>query len=298
MGFENIPRWGWAIMGVVAGLVIAAVHTGLEPSYPRTVGAQEFERDLMQRDVPGDRPRIGSITIHPAVEGAYNKPVQVLTFMRATYVPKEQGWVYYPYAFRAELPFKSPSGDEAPNMSAFLRDMKGQADWVSYKYAWWEEPKWTYTLWTIGCVVVIGGVWPSIIDLLIGAGLAKPRKTKEEKAAEKAYLNRFGKGGREPEKVRASTEMSDAERKRLESMTAAMESDLAEGASARGATAVAEEDHGPVKKLDAGPLQIADIQKEEEKKDYKGEFYPVAKTVHKPHDPDPHHKPPSGGAKK
>ena len=82
---------------------------------------------------------------------------------------------------------------------------------VTYQFAWWEVPKYQYAIWTAGCLVVIGGIWPTIINLLIGAGLG-PKKKEED-----YDLNRFGRG-------KTKTETAPAARR---GMTTAEQSQLA-----------------------------------------------------------------------
>src|ERR1041385_2101187 len=112
MGIENIKQWQWMLIGLVVGGIIAFVNLGTEATYPRTMGQQEFERELDRtQDVNGtEYPMIRDITVHPQVDGVYNKPVQVLTFQKFTFVPKDGVWRYFPYAFRAELPYH-PTND-------------------------------------------------------------------------------------------------------------------------------------------------------------------------------------------
>src|SRR5437868_5314165 len=136
MGIENFPRWSWAVIGVVVGLIIGYVHLNLEPTYPRTMSQVEFERELQRADVGEQNlPNIRNIIVHPKIDAsqaAYKKPVQILTFLRATPAPREGGWRYFPYAFRAELPYvptdnANISADVGGDVVAFLKEMKTQS---------------------------------------------------------------------------------------------------------------------------------------------------------------------------
>jgi hypothetical protein len=278
MGIENLKRWHWILIGLFVGLVVAYVNLGLEPTYPRTMGQQEFERDLDRtQDVNGTEYRvIRDITVHPQVDGVYNKPVQVLTFQKFTFVPKDGVWKYFPYAFRAELPYRPTNDNTSLNtVSAFLSDLGKQDPTIKYKYAWWEERNWSIALWTLGSVIVIGGIWPFVIQLLIGAGLAKPPKPKEE-----YDLERFGKGKQDAKAAGRPKEMTVAEQDRLRRMNEEMERDLAPSGARVTAGGVVTETQAQITKLTGGPLEDKTAEQEEIEKEYKGEFYPVVKATH------------------
>ncbi len=192
MRIEDLQRWHWCVVGALVGLGLGWMYLNVPADYSHVLGGQDFERELVSRDVQGQSPNILAVTIHPIEQGAYGRPVQMLTFECASYLRDEKRWVYLASAFRAELPYQPVtdfiSSDKQMSMTNFLELARAQAPWVSFRYAWWEEPRWTLMLWAGGMVLLIGGVWPTIIDLLIGAGLARPRRTRQERQREREYL--------------------------------------------------------------------------------------------------------------
>ncbi len=264
------------------------IYLNVQPSYSQILGGQDFERDLVSRDVHGRSPNILAVTIHPIEQGAYGRPVQMLTFECASYQRDRREWVYLPTAFRAELPYQPVtdfiSSDKQPSMTNLLKLAHAQAPWVSFRYAWWEEPRWTMILCTGGMVLLVGGVWPTIIDLLIGAGLARPRRTREERRREKEYLARFGKGAADAQSGGPANEMTASEREQLADVSAKIEEDLSASDIPGEATAETTAKEEPVKTLDGGPLEASPASAEEEQKHYKGQYYPVALPPHRTKD--------------
>lgn len=287
MQLDQLKRWQWALIGIVVGLVIAYVRTGVEPddSVTMTLSFREFANEVGANDLPGGRLRIEDIVLHPPSDpndSAYHKAVQIVTFKRAVYDEKLKGWVYKPAAVKVELPFKPPrnmgSDEYGGSFEKFLEAEKSENGAIQYHYAWWEEPRMQYLIWGVGCLVVIGGIWPTIINVLVGAGLGPQRKKEDYD------LERFGGKGEEAARPSGRRAMSAAEESQLASLNANLESELAPSGASRNGGAAAAGNEQPVRKLESKPLEIAQIEKEKEDKEYKGEFYPVAKQGQKKDD--------------
>lgn len=282
MGIENFKRWHWIIVGLIVGLVIAYANTNTEPNTPPSVQFSVFDRNVTLDDV-GETlhlPRIRDIVLYPPIpasQAAYGKPLQLVTFQLANYDRKARGWRYVPMAMEVDLPF-NPPGDENYDGSFenYLKSMKEDYPFVTYEVAWWKAPKAQYGLWMLGCVLVIGGIWPTIQNLLIGAGFGSPKKK------ETYDLNRFGKYKEPTAKPVEKRSMTSAEHDQLSRLTQNLESELAPTGSKMnvGINPVANTDQ-PIRKLDSKPLEVAQITTEEEEKEYKGEYYPVAKPTAK-----------------
>ncbi|MBV8782053.1 MAG: hypothetical protein JO353_11705 [Phycisphaerae bacterium] len=172
---------------------------------------------------------------------------------------------------------------------ALPADPKAKEAWqgpvaMKFRYGWEYEANWGMVLWAAAGVIVIGGVWPTFLDAIVGAGFGKPHKSKRDE--DKEYLARFGKG--RPEAKASKKTVSDAARRQLDELNAALSADLApagEGhhgpaqqaepeampsllqgsdAAAPAVTATTHEDHG--------------LTEEELRNKYKGgDFYPVAR---------------------
>jgi hypothetical protein len=124
-------------------------------------------------------------------------------------------------------------------------------------------------------VLLIGGVWPSVISLMVGAGLGFQG---EEKGPE-YDLERF-KAEAEAKKA-AGHVATPQELAHLRELEEELEKKLA--AQRAGLPMPEDEEAVPAgtKKLDGGPLEAFVENKPAEEHDYKGEFYPVDRHVNK-----------------
>jgi hypothetical protein len=143
---------------------------------------------------------------------------------------------------------------------------------VSFQYRWWESSKYGFQMWMVGTFLIVGVIWPTLLAVMIKGGLGKMTPAEYD-------LGRF-KGGPEPDEpkpVPVTTTADDM--KRLHDLEESLEASLKAGATvapaAEAATAVAAPPE--IKKLTGGdPAKEAAPPVPEEKKDYEGEFYPVA----------------------
>jgi hypothetical protein len=269
--------------------MLAFMNSQAEPGAGlRSMAGSEFEREITLKEVPGEQPNLKNVVVHPAQVGAYDKPVHVVTLERAVYDRQDKGWRYQPYAMQAEVPYvsyagrgggASAAGSDRTIVSA-LEEIKSKNATVTFRYAWWEEPTWRYALWSGGALAVIGGVWPTVVSLLIGAGLAPKPKEKEYD------LERFGKS--EASGTAAGTpsverkEMSDEDRSRLATQLDTLEKNIGSAAVMTDVPGVGKGQPGgaaPIRQLNGGPVEVMAAEKGDEDKEYKGEFYPVAKVA-------------------
>jgi len=157
----------------------------------------------------------------------------------------------------------------------FLQAQQGRAAIpISFHYRWWESSKYGYVGWMIGTFLIVGVIWPTLLSVMIRGGLG--RMTPQE-----YDLSRF-KGGPEPTVAAAPAVVSKGDMERLRELEESMEATLKASAPAAPAAATAPAPVPEVKKLAGGPADApAAPIPVEEKKDYQGEYYPVAK----PHGP-------------
>jgi hypothetical protein len=91
---------------------------------------------------------------------------------------------WLPRCFIARTPYKPRIGlsdstgrvvDEFPTVIGFMAALHDRYG-VSYRYAWWAaHPLWTSL---IACVILIGGVWPTVINLLTWGKLTRPAEAR------------------------------------------------------------------------------------------------------------------------
>jgi hypothetical protein len=302
MGLEDLRRWQWAGIGLIAGLTFGAVQIWTGPNLDSNVVRRlnspvEFERGLVQQ--PNTAGKINDIVVHPV-----NSDGQVwMTFRQLRYTsqrmdPKDPKSPLKALndSVRFNITERDDKGQFVPYKPVAVRPDHAIPDLtirkyvaemqkehpdaqIKYRYAWEEVPRNTMMVSTIGGLILIGGIWPSIVGLITGAGIWGPRRKKED-----YDLSRFG-SGKEPAKQPAA-EPSAADMSRLEEMEKELVANL-DGFGAKtptGAPAPAEETPA-VRKLTTAPLDNkAAAVDPDEPKEYKGDFYPVARTGGKKED--------------
>jgi len=281
MHVQDLKRWHWVVLALGIGLALSWVWSSVEwDENVSTIGQRDFEAGLT---IP--YPKAGhleTVTVMPPLEGKYKV---VAEQMRNTKTPGVMD--LHPVAYMADAPYKAGQwrgeGDEYKNVREYLATLKRDNPdmGVSYRYAWWRETWAIYVLWTGACLLLIGGVWPSVISLMVGAGLGF---NAEEKGPE-YDLDRF-KG--EPDKAKAAKpQPTAADVEHLHQLEEELEKKL----KARELGLPVPEDEpvagggpAPVRTLDGGPLQVATLEKPAEDHEYKGEFYPVDRGAKKKHE--------------
>ncbi|HEV7298990.1 MAG TPA: hypothetical protein VGN72_06450 [Tepidisphaeraceae bacterium] len=288
MGVEDLRRWHWAGIGLVVGLAFGSVQAfygpDLDTGIVRRLNTQrEFEQGLIRR--PDARGKINDVVVYPTdPEGRVWMTFRQIRQTGRRIDPNDpqsplEG-IADPVRFDVKEPYK-PEAVQVTNASGeltirdYLSALQEQFPdaQISYKYQWHATPANTMLLYAVGGLVLIGGIWPSIVGLLTGGGIWGPRRK------EKEYdLDRFT-SGEEPQAATAA-ELSEAEKARQQQeMEEALMAKLdGFGAKPAGDTGSVDED-APVPTLTGGkldaPREVA--QSAEENREYKGDFYPVAR---------------------
>jgi hypothetical protein len=283
MQVQDLKRWHWALIALVVGVALSYAWTNVEPTIPRSLGQATFE-DLLVRPPHEGHAWLENLTVYPPEEGVY-----VVTGEQLTVTSGSKEGTYKPFAYMAKIPYvpgagrtvagAKPSAPADQTILTYLKTTAEQHAHVDYRYAWERKPAAVYAIWTVGSLVVIGGVWPSLVSLLTGGGLGLTR----QKDDDDYDLSRFGSG--KEAAPAGPTGPTTADVDQLKAVEAELEQKLA-GFGITGATDAAggTDQAGGVRKLDAQPLEAAPIDKPEEPKDYKGEFYPVARPGGAKHD--------------
>lgn len=289
MDLQNLKRWHWVIIGLLVGLGLSYMYAGWDSSATQgTIGVRTLQADLLRKETraEGDPPIIRNLSLQPPriVNG---EPEWRVTFdyldarRRGAYTRNERS-MSEPFLVEVANNTGLETGEYVANIRIYLDAVAAANEGFDYQYMWWQEKMWVYILWTGGAVVLIGGVWPTFLNLLVGAGFGRPPR--EEK--EDYDLSRFGKGKPEPA-VAAAEPVIDSEE--LDAVTRAYEQRIGEGSVEDGfGEELPEPDApAPIRQLksgaDAEEIPTARSQEEEEK-EYGGEFYPVVKSVHKKKD--------------
>jgi hypothetical protein len=210
MRIEDLKRWHWCIVGCLVGAVVASISLATLPREvpgTQTVGPLVFERTLRDKVDPSGGGRRGglvvdiqNVRIHPpstipvpgerAVETEY---ISYEVLIRDPEHPKQGKWQPRQMILELRTPHdKSLVGNlDGMRMRDYLDKVNAaiakldkakfpKAATVAYKFNWIETPRGAYPAFTLGGLVVVGLVWPTVVQLLVGAGFGRER-TAEEK---------------------------------------------------------------------------------------------------------------------
>jgi len=102
MEISDIKRWQWILIGIIAGLGLGWVWSGMDPgdTSGRQVSQVDFENDLLRQYQ--NQPLIKDIVIQPTTTDYSNKQVQPVSF-RHLKIGQNSKKVYYvpPNTWRA-----------------------------------------------------------------------------------------------------------------------------------------------------------------------------------------------------
>lgn len=298
MRVERVTWGKWFTVAIAVGLIIAWLHATLgQSSFVQTIAQVQFINMLNrppQASADGKQkfPWIRSVTVYPAVEivqvsgkaSTRKAPVTYLMLAAAT----KGTWQYVSKSTLVDDPISVGGRDPVP-LTTYLTAVTKDRPLTTFRYAFWDEPRWIYGLWVGSCVLVIGIIWPFVLRRLAAAGYAgqpddnEPtlwqrwrkmfsRKPKPTAGAEEGITSSVSKP--------LPTALSDEDMQKI----AAMEEKLGDfGQTAREPGGeVADEAEPAIKTLAAGPMETANQpEKKEEPKEYAGEYYPTATHVPK-----------------
>jgi len=274
---ESIKRWHWILIGALAGLAVAYGQFSFlgEKSVGLGVGKMtqiEFEREL--RSPPVEKlPILADITIHPRHEHD-RVELNRLKFTRT-------GPAYQPAFYIADRPYVPRGQNIAPRPDYTVREfITGIAPSSGSKpvaqYAWWEARNARIAMGSIVGVLAIGGIWPFLLRMVVGGGLA--RKSKAQ-AREDFDLARFKSESAPPP---SSVELSPEALAHLRELEEEMMLNLQSKTSDLPQPSHPLPQPQPVKQL-GGNDKIKTVAGPQEDHEYKGEFYPVDRHKHDGH---------------
>ncbi|HSZ54717.1 MAG TPA: type II secretion system protein [Tepidisphaeraceae bacterium] len=261
MGIQSLRWWQWSVIGAVAGAALAGGR--LLAVSDRRLGGDGFisqavfERSLRQPASDG-KAMLSGIVIRP------HGSVDLVSATR--YDPDRQA--YENVVFAAPRPFVPLGGRKPPrpdySISDYLSEIAASDPALTFRSAWWEMPWLMLTLYAIAGALLVGGVWPVLLRLLVGAGFGRP---------DEAYdLTRF-KSETRPQR---QDEPDEEARRRLAELEAEMAAGLEGGAKPVASDATVS--RAPVPQLLSGP-QEAQPEPVTNSKDFAGQYYPVEKKA-------------------
>jgi len=181
MNLARLRPWQWLLASIVLGLTLGSLavvgQQYATPDYGETInGDRDFERTLTRAPAGGAGARVFSnLVVYPARIAGDDGPraVHVVT---GEYIGP--GGVIRRRSYVAAIPFRlvrprSAGGTaEYRSVREYLDGLSKQG--VTYRYAWWHEPRWVVPVWTAGTVVAVGLLLPALVNYLTYGTLRRP----------------------------------------------------------------------------------------------------------------------------
>jgi hypothetical protein len=297
MRIESLKRWHWCIIGILVGAVVAAVNLKIGPGEPRgmeTVGPLVLEEQLLHRIDPSKRVvyAVENLRIHPPTEmplpGESRGQAEFLSY-DVLLVRKDNKKQAERYPRSMVMEQRTPKAKSVvgsldglsireylDKLNAHIETLdKSKFSWLgklNYRFAWIETPKGAYSVYTLGGLVAIGLIWPSIVQFLIGAGFGRAKEVDE------ADLSRY-KSRKEPQKTKAGVTQADMDH--LAELEAELEAKLKSGDIADAPSKTASPPKpAPVPVLNAGPTEAPkqELKQAAKPKGFgadQGDYYPT-----------------------
>jgi len=284
MGIAKVRRWQWMVISLVVGYGLATVqqlggNVGLT-GYPQGMSDQrQFETGLVT--LYEGIPHFRDIVVYPEEIDVGRGPKKLVHVVVGYYYdarrnPKgSERAVWHPRAFVADVPYQPVEDWGKPvnrglTVLDHLERLHRQRG-LSYRYAWWRAPRWRTAVACGGSFLVLGLIWPTIINLLAFGSFFRPAEEKGPSLRE-AFV-----AAAAPPPAVARSPHGDMEK--VEAMAARLESQLASGAVGP-ASPIASEPakQEPVKPLTATETEVQGVAPEKEHKAFGAgadDFYPT-----------------------
>jgi hypothetical protein len=187
MNLARLRPWQWLLTSIVLGFTLGSLASvGQQyaaPDYGETInGDRDFERALTSRAPavgPGARV-FSNLVVYPARIAGDDGP-RTVHVVSGEYTGPGGGVRRRSYV--AAIPFRlvrsrSAGGTaEYASVREYLDGLSKQG--VTYRYAWWHEPRWVVPAWTAGTVVVVGLLLPALVNYLTYGTLHRPPEEKD-----------------------------------------------------------------------------------------------------------------------
>lgn len=255
--FDDINTWHWAIIGIMAGVVVGLGITmappRADPVMRQPISLDQFITSVQQS--LGGSTSIRNMTIYPIENGQQLVTGQV----------RKDG--FQPFALYIDVPFNA-LGTHAISVQQYLQAAAKINPQITYRYAWWESDQAILLLSALGGLIVIGGVWPPVARFLRGARHGQLQPSKDN-----YNLNRF----HHDQPTGAAEPVTDATMDSASQHAQALEKQLEGEIVSQPSAPLTPGEPIPVKSLPSTALEPLAAPESKEDKKYQGEFYPVEK---------------------
>lgn len=271
---ENIRRWQWILLSIVIGLLIGLVRSHFDEA--SVVGQSVFPNKMEDAVIKFDKAEDGRLIsqFHSLRVRKFNAPDTKYVVMGKHFWKKQDGFMLYHDRFCVtDVVFKPTPGklrgtkeyeptwrDKAQRWAEKLKlkepDPPGTVlDWlrkvqanegIEFRYEWWRQPRVSMAMWTAASFVVIGLVWPTVINVILFGSIFRPPGEagiwglRKVSARTRAAAQKRG--------------LTEAELERIRAMGDALEADLMAGATPGDHAPAPQSAPAPVKPLAPEPV--------------------------------------------
>ncbi len=190
---ERVRRWQWVLIGLTVGFALAEARRLAGTDWIKFgVGFDDqavFERSLTQET--GGVRHFRDLTVYPihVHTGADRRLVHVVRGSFYDGTPTRAGdevkAVWETRSFLAPYPYRPltapQEATDGPTPPRGVADYLSTLPGVRYRYAWWHDPGRARAFYATGGVVLIGLLWPTVINLLVYGQLRRPTDARAAK---------------------------------------------------------------------------------------------------------------------
>jgi hypothetical protein len=299
---QRVPIWGWWLIAIAVGAVMGWAWTS-DPggTDPLTWDINKFMRNVTTLTEKGESV-VNDIVIEPPfVTQRIKGREQLAQRVSFNYLGRRKDTGKWEVRERPSVIVDIPLGRNAPNpdfrISDWLDQQKQRIPSLTYRKAWWKvaqlppaiatkdrDVKW-WQVWThaiivsiAASIVLIGILWPMLIRVLVKLGLGLP----EDDLPNLSDVRVQHAG------AAAKVGETDADRQKLADLNAELEEKVAGMVMSEDKLDEAEEKRAEaqvIRQLNNQPGETKTPEQiEQEAREFKGEFYPVARPVTKKDD--------------
>jgi hypothetical protein len=275
---RNIKRWQWILISQIVGTGLGYIQhlptADWRSAFGDTLTQQQFEEGLF-REQSGLK-WFRNLVIYPESVDDGNKRVRLLIVSGEYFDGNFENRngsrvaVWKPKCFIAEGPFEPITPNAKTKQGATVIDYLNTVKGASFAYAWWRDPKRAMGLWMAGSFLVIGLIWPTLINLIAFGSFSRP---KEEKGID---LSKVSSGSSK------SAPPKEADLQAAEKMAAELEAKIKADAGTR--SQQVPQSAGPAAPVLTGAaLEAAMTEQERQAKEFgqeRDDFYPTERHAH------------------
>jgi prepilin-type N-terminal cleavage/methylation domain-containing protein/prepilin-type processing-associated H-X9-DG protein len=230
-----------------------------DPVLRRPLTSEQWVELLVR--VQNGATEVRNVQVEPAAEGRNLVSGEYLEEIR-----------WKPFFLYARRPFITNNGANAADVKKYIESLPVGRK-IHVRFPWWRERGIVLPAAALTGMALVGGVWPVLLSLMLGAGLGRKGVVEED-----FDLSRYRS---EPAlRSRERAELSEGDRKRLQELQEAIEAKLKDVKVSAAGDAI--DEMPPTLRVIADqPLENAMPLGPQELKEFEGEYYPVEK----PHGP-------------